>query len=62
MKNLKPKKENQTLNPTLTQKQTLNKSINPRCSKIKAKTKKTQTLKLNFNTNLKIIKPLNLKP
>jgi hypothetical protein len=40
MKNLKPKQENQTLNPTLTQKQTLDKSLNPRCSKIKAKTKK----------------------
>jgi hypothetical protein len=40
MKKLKPKQENQTLNPTLTLKQTLEKTLNPRCSKIKTKTKK----------------------
>jgi hypothetical protein len=59
MKNLKPKQENQTLNPTLTLKQTLVKTLD--VQKLKPKPK-TQTLKLNLNANPKITKPLNLKP
>jgi hypothetical protein len=39
MKILKPKQENKTLNPALTLKQTLDKTLNTRCSKNKAKTK-----------------------